>query len=276
MIYNKALFVTGGLFGLLLTIAAVGPARSDDIGNEPLKTAAEAYQKAMVYTGFDRLATVPEKAGDDMVRAVVKNDTITPFLADSINGRTVWRIELTNIILDLAYSDAEEEAKYPKDITIDLDSATGRFFELRIRNHGEMPDSLYDYPADKAAREIKSVGGERYVGIPADMPKLTFLDVLNTNEYWGSPLTSKFTTVRYVLSSKVLCSRYTSEMRDEIIAANPGKDYVDIFASDTVAAWAFHMHGFPPINGPGQTHWRNVIDANTGEARVTVNLPGPR
>ena len=98
----------------------------------PVTTAEEAVERALAYTGFDKLEGLDLKDLKEMAQLTIACDSTTPFLSDSIDGGVVWRIEMPGLILDLTAYDNEEETAHPKDFIILIDSVSGRLADVRF------------------------------------------------------------------------------------------------------------------------------------------------
>ncbi len=223
----------------------------------PVTTAEEAVERALAYTGFDKLEDLDLTDRREMACLTVARDSTTPFLSDSINGRTVWQVDVQDVILDLDWAKPDVVLKYPKDVRVTIDSATGRLFEIRLLKSGDEYDPSYTIPADTSEKQIRSLNGEVFLGFPIDTPGMTFLEVLNVGDLCGSPLTAGLTVGHYVVHY--------------------------VFRSDTLPAWTIDTHtlqpgsetSYVPARGPnlGSYPWqgrchivsRSVVDAMTGE-----------
>jgi len=223
----------------------------------PVTTAEEAVERALAYTGFDKLEGLDTKDRWEMARLTIARDSTTPFLSDSINGRTVWQVDVQDVILDLDWAKPDVVLKYPKDVRVTIDSATGRLFEIRLLNSGDEYNPGYTIPADTSEKQIRSLNGEKFLGFPIDAPGMTFLEVLNVRGLCGSPLTAGLMVGHYVVHY--------------------------VFRSDTLPAWTIDTHTLQPgsetnpvqARGPyhGSYPWqgrchivsRSVVDAMTGE-----------
>jgi hypothetical protein len=216
-----------------------------------IATAEEAIRKAIEYTGFPCMkGFIITDMVSGLANPALITDTSTPFIADQIDGRPVWVVKFKNVILSLENVPAEIEADYPKDFDIFLDSVTG----LPLKVISGSKEEIYRLPTRQEAEQLLSSTGERYSGIPANPPRISFHEALNRCEKY--PVFAKEIIVNYVLYSQV---HYT-ELRP---------------------AWVIYLRGLPPLTDRNEiplqyrTNMRFVIDAETGHGLWRNNLPYP-
>ena len=210
----------------------------------PVTTAEEAVERALIYTGLDRLEGLDLKDRGEMACLTIARDSTTPFLSDSINGRRVWQVLFDNVVLDTESSSPEAAQKHPKTIHILIDSASGQLYEVLVLDIDTDRSEASRAPAFIAEEQLRGITHEEYLGFPGEPPAITLLAVFGMR--WCSPLESKYMFANYVI--------YRS--RD----AEPRN------------VWVVHGHGFPPFRD-GVDNMRTVIDARTGEGLFSVNLP---
>ncbi len=203
-----------------------------------LKSKQEAVTRALEYTGFDELRNFELDKSLNEVQLITVHDSTTPFLSDSINGKTAWAVEFENIVLQANAS--------PITFTVILDAETGRLFEIRSKYEGP-PEKRPCEPSAKLAEQQLGMTIERYLGLPQTPPSVSFLQALDSA--FTSPVHASLTIARYVI--------YSSQGRAE------------------QPVWAISLHGLPPIPVKHGTidFMRSVINAETGERIMEVNLP---
>jgi hypothetical protein len=204
-----------------------------------LQTSERAIERAIEYSGFDKLkGFVRLKSAIDITELIIARDSTTPFLSDSIEGKTAWRVEFKDIIL--------REGARPITFDVLLDAETGRLFEIRSRYVGP-PDERPCEPPAKIAREQLGMNIEKYNGFPTKLPVISFVKALDS--LFGSPLSAKQTVALYVTNC--------------------------LQQREPRPVWAISLHGLPPIPVKYGTidFMRSVIDAQTGQRLLEVNLP---
>ena len=236
-----AAFIVALLIGMASTTVAADP-QLKNVGE--ISTASEAVEIALAFTGFSELSQLKLGPPEELVALVVARDSITPFLADSVDGRTVWQVEIPNVILELEAWDPESALQHPKDFVILLDSASGRLMSIRFWDSGKRPTDIREAPA-KSAEDQMQMRRERYLNFPTEAPSLSLLDVLD-GKVFGSALTCRLASVWYV--------NHTMRGHEEVRPV-----------------WIVHLHGFAPFRG-GITHMRTVVDAVTGK-HSSINMP---
>lgn len=235
------------VFITALLVSVAGTAMSADPPPKALTvitSATEAVEIALAFTGFSELSQLKLGSPEELVTLTVARDSITPFLAKSVDGRTVWQVEIPNVILELKAWDPESVLQHPKDFLILLDSATGRLMSIRFWDSGKRPMDIREAPAKSAEVQMQMLR-EKYVGFPTELPPLPLLKVLEDHVF-GSPLTCRLASVWYV--------NHTMRGHEEVRPV-----------------WIVHLLGFAPFRG-GITHMRTVADAVTGE-NTSINMP---
>lgn len=236
------------VFIIALLICVAGTAVSAAPPSKTLTaitSATEAVETALAYTGFSELSQLKLGPPEELATLIVARDSITPFLADSVDGRTVWRVEIPNVILELDAWDPETAQQHPKDFVILLDSASGRLMSIRFWDSGKRPTDIREAPSKMAEDQMQLRLREKYLGFPTEVPPLSLLQVLDGSVF-GSALTCRLGTVQYVYQ--------TMRGREEVRPV-----------------WVVHLHGFAPFRG-NITHMRTVVDAVTGE-NSSINMP---
>ncbi len=181
MRYMYVLIVLG-----LMYSTVVANNKIDSFANKPdsaisgnaIKTAEEAVDRALEYTGFDKSKSYSREPAVQIARLIKAIDTTTPFLSDYINGRPVWVIEFENIYFDYDGISPKVKNRRFKDFKINIDAETGFLFKIigSIKN-----DTIFPEPAASIA-EQQMLNNDKYHGIASDIPELSFYDLLVEEE----------------------------------------------------------------------------------------------
>jgi hypothetical protein len=212
-----------------------------------IQTPDQAVNRALAYTGFDKLKDFnPDKSLGE-VQLVTARDSTTPFLSDSINSRTAWRVSFKDLILPLYGFKQQTIASHPKSFQILIDAETARLFEIRSVSDASREGGLCEAPAKVATEQLRYMAAEIYYGFPKEPPATSFLEALDSLSY--SPLHAKFVVAQYVLYNR------------------GGPEYQRV--------WTINLYGLPPIPVKYGTidFMRCVIDAQTGQGIHDINLP---
>lgn len=209
-------------------------------------------------TGFGTLEQITKS-----FRRVDVNDDNTPFLHRQINGKkNVWRIEIKNVRLKLKSVWPRYKDKYLRNFEVLVDHNTGHLLRIRSKFDGYDPNMLPEPPAEWAEARLRGTGYEIYHGFPAEPPKISFLEALNS--IGGHPLSAKEIYALYVMESKM--------------------------KSQPRPVWAITLRGIPPLHfitvPPGvskdklppiwqRNHFRYVVNAVTGKVLFATNSPQP-
>jgi hypothetical protein len=243
----------------LLLLASIGPAAVaastiagvwSDVKGQPVKSAQDAVQLAVMYTGIDKLKSVrlPEKA-EEIAKVETFVDTTTPFFASEFTGRRAWWVTFDSVILEYDSVPPESEKlmqQYPKEVRIAVDSATGVLLRVEV-----IPVELTasDYPcipsSERATASLGPGSREYYLGIPGTPPELKMFDVLRSRRILG--LRAKYLSAQYFVHT---CQNH-----------------------DTSAAWVLEAHGIPDETNEGFTDWHTSVSASTNLWRSMMNLP---
>lgn len=244
---------------LITTIPQPDPvAKEGNQGGDPdrsqwtLREADQAVTKARAIFG------IREKEGASMSASLITLDkSDIPFLADQLVGEKLWRVTISNLSLRLN-SAPELKDRFVRTFDVLLDPKTGRVREVKSR----WPDGVYPVlggsdPAVAAAQMSRS-GREVYHGFPAEDPKVSLLDALDTiHRCAGNPLAA-----RQVIGRYVTVSRGGQEPR---------------------AVWAITLRGVRPkpkhrrygSRGEPWYQHRYIVDGETGEWILACGTPDP-
>jgi hypothetical protein len=214
-------------------------------------------QRAYQYTGFEEIKSVPQTAAAEMASCMTLQEDNTPFLNDSVTGRTVWVTMLNDVRLTLpSWNQSWVETYNPKNFTAIVDSVTGRLFKIYSTSEVEDSNLAPEPPPDTAANMMKMMG-EQYVGFPAQPPTVTFLEALD-KACGSDPLRAKEILAVYVL--------YVNKFSD--VAKQPRP------------VWCITGRGIEPldfhtVDGPlyMRNRRRTVVDAMTGKVLWITNQP---
>lgn len=209
-------------------------------------------------TGFGTLEEITKSFG-----RVDVNDDNTPFLHRQIKGKkNVWRIEIKNVRLKLKSVWPRYKDKYLRNFEVLVDPNTGHLFRIRSKFDGYDPNMLPEPPAEWAEARLRGAGNEIYHGLPAEPPKVSFLEALNA--IGGHPLLAKEIYALYVMESDM--------------------------NSPPRPVWAITLRGIPPLPfitvPPGvsednlppiwqRNHFRYVVNAVTGKVLFATTSPQP-
>jgi len=238
------------LFGLFsLSFGADADQSMPGINLRAVESNEDAYKLALKYTGFEQSKDFkrPERVGD-ICQIITTKDTTTAFLSDEISNRTAWQVKLANISMHLKGNTPEGIILGPLDFTILIDSLTG--IPLRISSTPKEP-----IEREATSMEAESqLHGERYTGIPSQLPIYTVFEILNECKFY--PAISKVIIVNYVMYSK-----------DD---------------SSPRPVWLIYLRGLPPMHSGLSKEYeyvasnrRYIFDAITGDYIWCDNKPYP-
>lgn len=215
-------------------------------------TGEQALERAHDVTAFDIFdPAVWRNRISDIVDSLIITDTLTPFMHDSINGRSAWRIRVEQVQPDFG-SQTKRSSTTNKDCEIWVDCGTGRFLMATFKERGS--DSVLERPptAREAEAQLAALG-EDYVGLPTVFPAKTLREALESCNLY--PPIHEQTVVHYCLYS--------------------------FRGSEPRPAWIIYERSTRelfPAHDPrlyAKSNKRTVIDANTGERMLTINQPYP-
>ncbi len=181
-------------------------------------------------------------------------DTTTPFVHALLNGRPSWFVSYGQVCLQVDLNGNREADTCTKLVTASLDSATGQLLQVDLYG---VPDSVVGFPMPTAESAEWQIGGcmERFYGLPAVSPKISFIDALRKAGVYVED--SKHTRVHYLIASMQLSQK-----------------------ADTFPAWFVYMRGtqlletMPQPPGTYQ-HASILVNALTGKNFGIVNRPLP-
>ena len=183
------------LTGSIICLAATAQT-AEKTNYVPVTTAEEAVERALAYTGFDKLEGLDTKDRWEMARLTIARDSTTPFLSDSIDGHTAWRVTFEGVILDIEEYSDEVEVSHPKDFEVLIDSVTGRLFSVISRYKGKARDFLPEVPAEIAEEQLR-MSFEEYLCFVPVPPVMTLCEAIN-GSIFGSAMHSKEIVALYI------------------------------------------------------------------------------
>lgn len=216
----------------------------------------DAILAAFRFTQLNRLPGVTVSG-----REIIVSEDTTPFLANSINGRRAWLVEVDHVTLRLPSADTKVNDHFVRTFHITIDANSGQL--LRVKSSGEPKTTTLrpEAGASSAEAQIKS-SGERYEGIPDVEPKISLLQALDNifTGGGGSPFLAQEINASYIFESKG-----QSPLR---------------------RVWVITLRGLPPFPFPGppggqvpdwqRNHFRNVVDADSGTLLFCTTVPQPQ
>lgn len=224
------------------------------MANERISNSEQAIERAIKLTGLGQLTREPPVAR----RAKIERSN-TPFLWRALIGREVWHVDFDKVSLRLKTAAPGFKDPYERHFTVVLDADTAQCLNISSSAGVPDPDMLPEPPADAAEAQLRGEQ-EIYHSIPAEEPKITFLEALENilAKGIGSPFLAKEIDGLYVMESKL-----GSELRP---------------------AWIITMRGLPPrpVHRAGvyvpewqRNHMRDVVDARSGTVLFATNSPQP-
>ncbi len=188
---SLATVISAVIVGVTLPDGGVLRAASSEISQE------QAISRALQYSG---LGVQPEVTVSAEATTVPADDDV-PFLR--LAGKPAWRITLDNVRIVTRGPDGKAyENPYIHSLDVWLDRADGRLFKIISPPPPDVDASL---KATLALREasVKS-GPKRYVGLPAEMPRVNFIQMLQSRPGGtGGPTEYKQVEALYVLLRQV-------------------------------------------------------------------------
>jgi hypothetical protein len=195
-------FILMGLVtAILICQSGIGDELQVNTPNEKpaIATAEEAVQRAFEYTGFDKSKGFSVKESIGEVKLEIATDTITPFLHDSIDGRTIWSVEFNGILLNPKSIKPEKIEANPKRFEVWLDAETGILLRVFSPYTGSDSTGLSVITAEQAESKLRA-SNEEYRDFVDSIPPVSCFDALNADRF-GSPMFAKEIHAVCVLNS---------------------------------------------------------------------------
>ncbi len=212
-----------------------------------------ALSRVLGMVGFDTVkATRSRTILSQMASVSSIRDTVTPFLADSVNASRVYLVEVECLWPPAQEDDSTTYVSKRYDMRAIVDSATGRLYEVRlVKVDNEEPVNL---PSSSETEGFMTGHyNQRLTGFPQLPPKLSLLGATKL-------AISKGVLVGPVESGDLIVARYVMYQSDLI--------------EGIVPVWEIYSYGPIDLGHGPLGHLRNVISSNTGEAMCrTSNLP---
>jgi hypothetical protein len=214
---------------------------------DPL-TAAQAVERAILYTGFDSLRQLDRAALESNAQHALVTDTTIPYLQEYFDARPAWVVEFQDITVHLFHS---REGAPARDYQVYIDEETGVLLKVVSRAPWYDPSVIRKPNAEAAAEDL----GEVYKGFPPSPPPVGFALALDTASRMG--------IVREAMEIVGLYISY----KDDLHYVGP--------------AWDIHFYGLtvvgfrPDLRRPiwMRNHIRVVVNAETGKPILADNLP---
>jgi hypothetical protein len=218
----------------------------------------QAVERALAYGGFE--GHVPyTRLAEDKVQTIQLSDSTTPFLSRFASGESVWRVQFDDVRLGHGDDNGKTYG-----FTVFVDSASGAL--LKIEGLFAEFDSTITpiILAADAERQIEG-DGERYLGIPSEIPLYGFLSAVKACPY-------SMSGARRLVAQFVQHSQGYMAMSDSTIRF-----------TEMTPCWVIALEGIPPIEPiGGSADWlpiyarnriRQVVNATTGKIRSSSTRP---
>jgi len=245
---------------VVLIISMIENANSDSAKIDAVPISREvALACALEYTGFREFAGLSKI--EPKIETFVLNDDRTPFLKDSINGKPIWKISFSHVLLQDKSFDTTGRCTNLCDFDVFLDKETGRL--LKIASISSILDTSIapEPPAENAERQL-SEDGELYSGFPTSQTLISF---------------------RTALNSCMLFNPFKAKEISALLILYSAKAYPDYVSPKPV--WAITLRGIKPRPSPQpirnappvplyqSNYIRQLINAATGKAMIASGIP---
>jgi hypothetical protein len=252
LLLGLTLYVSGACFHRTGSQAAGENRMAADRKN--ITTDSEAIQSANRLTGLNQLTQ------SATAQRIVISSSNLPFLSKEVIGRPAWQVAYGKTSLKLKSAVPGFQDQYVREFSVVLLERGGQLVSVSSRYEGEDPNMREPASAESAQRQMQDES-EVYTGLPADDPRINFLDALDVvlTKGSGSPFLAKAIEAVYVMDS--------------------------ISGSPSQPVWALTLRGLPPLTAHGpagdsvpvwqRNHMRNVLDAMTGKMLFSTNTPQP-
>ena len=256
---NKALLccvcITAVVAGI--SIAQESGAEYSPMAIRPITKADDptaALQIAFERTGFagDRNRSKATLSENVSLETIASDNT--PFLANIIVGRRVWKVKINDVALSLPSWVPSFAAKQrPRDYEVWIDSATGVLFRIESRSQVVDTDLAPEPPSDTATKMLKGCG-EAWLGFPETIPPITFQEALNAAGA-ANPVEAREIVAWCVMFS---------------LSGKPAIPTWQIIGRG-IPPFEFHEHPERPLYK--RNRMRSVVDAVTGKEIMFSNMP---
>jgi len=241
---------------LLVILVLMYSAYSQTPENNSIKNAEEAINRALLYTGFDKVNKINVKDMSNYVKLTKITNTKIPFLEKSVEGKDIWEIEFQNINISHIY---EKRTGLEKSITMSfsvyIDKETGKLLEIHYIKDGYNSEDSPLPSTDLAEQQMNSTA-EIYYRFPDSLPEYPFIDALDNTAI--NPAHAREIIGYYIIESKM--------------------------DSTPRRVWAIDLRGIVPVPVASENaekyvpiyqrnHRRTIIDAKTRHQLFTNTLP---
>jgi hypothetical protein len=211
-------------------------------------TSAEALTIALERTGLGPLGKVHDPV------LVVAHDLHVPFIGEKYEGRTVWEVCFEDVCLKLPSQTEECKEQHTRKFRVRLDADTGQVIVITsVLSESRLQDP--EAPPDWYAEEQLWEDGERYLGLPKEVPPISFLEA----------------------TDGILRGRYANPFSAKEIHAVCV--LMQIREGDVRPGWAITLNGILVAFHGGyvpesqRDHLRIIVDAQTGKAVMGTTCP---
>jgi len=242
----------------MLVLQAVGALRGDESKPPPVKAIDQQGEEQLQLRAYNLvgLAGLPRGAAladSGVVEVVVGHDSTSPFIAERIDGRHVWRVSYGKVLLE--FEKWTGSTVRPRQYRLDVyfDSATGQLLKISLLND-QHDTSLVKKPSAKCAEEQL---GNTARSLPKEDPATSLIQVLGNIPQ--CPLLATEITAYYWMMKLY------------------GED------SEFQPVWEVMLYGSPYYRfkpDPGESlsersYVRWLVNATTGRAIISSNSPSP-
>jgi len=251
------LLITGFIiFAFYLVAAELEKITYGEQNDTALDTPTKTIQKALDYTGFERLGvSLSEYLEKVNVRLITGADTSSEYAKKVINNAPMWQVIFENVILDINDIPINVSQGRPKNFKILINSVSKSLLQIIGLNSASDIDINSDGILVEAAVPFKRFG-EKYYGLPEKAPQIDFLAALDSSHC-------------YAAAAEKITAVYVMYSYDRSLYKQYEGDTVEII----VPAWVIQLDGLPPWSTNGQqpeyTNQRVVINSITGK-RITA------
>jgi hypothetical protein len=221
----------------------------------PTSVSQVVAQAARAFAGVNKSKELNLAAAEESAQQVTMVDSMTPFLADSINGHQMWRVEFKGISVSQQGDSVRTTGGHPRDFVVYIDPDQPGFVKVVSQVAG-YDEAAWHKPRAADGEKQLLRRGEKYVGLPTSGPSVGFLDAMRV-------------AMSYSDKAEEVVGVY-------VLFSHLGKDPLPV--------WDIHMYGVPASSwairqGPLPTyktnHMRTIINAVTGEVLFGEPVPFP-
>lgn len=149
----------------------------DTIASNPVTGIHDAAQRAVAYFGWRPSPTMRTRLDLDNVSTVVFVDSSAPEMFSSLGGRRAYRVPL------LLCFDTLSDSSDRREFEVFIDSTTGKLLKIS----STLPSFFERIAADsvdlsggrRGSKKKPDLGGVRYLGLPTEKPRFTFLQAFS-------------------------------------------------------------------------------------------------